>query len=880
MPVTLAKYSVSKWKLLCFTVPALAVCASNSWAQAPSIVFDAQQTVGNTYSSPQALAVSSNGTIFIADTANNRIVALAPSLPGLGSNTVVPTGTFVLSGPSSLALDAQGNLFVGDAPTTGGRIIELFGDGNGNLPGTTAPKLVASGAPLVDPIALTFDSAGTLFIGDLGTLDLFDPPANVGFIYSVAAGTTALTPLTFTGLPAQFVPAALLRDASNNLYISDNGGFGTPPNTTLGGIYKAPDTGGAATKIPTEQCVINQPSGMAFDATGNLYVATLLGTGQKFNAGQQVLVIPAASPATPYILPNSGLQSGASLAVDQHGNLDVLDSVANSVIQLSSPNPVNLGNVNLGTQPGSSVLFNFEFNTPVNLRGFRILTEGDASTEISQVGGNCANGQHTTVPGGGPRISAFFPYTCQANFSGSPSYPGNRIGAILVGGTGNTILASVPVWQTGFAGAEVTYPLTTTTTVTNLQQPQAIAISGLNKTVYVADTLAGKVYSYAGLGSTAQTTVNTGTIVLAAPSGLALDGAGNLYIADYGPDAGPGQVVKVPPTDTGVAPSVVNTGALLQHPIALTIDYLGNLYIGDAGPAGVDAGSENPGYLVKIPVGGAAFKMQIPPMTDSNGAPASIVFPQALATDPYTADLMVGDGGDGFPATAGQVFKIFANGSGGGTGPISGVSDPTGLAFDQADNLYVLDGLAETITVVAGPQLPNDQYPVNFDNTTLTQASALAISAGGQSFVVAGIGTGNTTTLLYLNGNRSRLAFGTVDVGTPSPAQTATVYNIGNLDLTLKTPYYVTNGFNAAFDVLNSSTCTSGLLLAPSVPCTINVQFKPQSLGATTQQIIVQSDGYNGTTNNPILTVRGTGGGAVKQHRNPRDDRDQRDDRR
>ena len=53
MSVTLAKYFVSKWKLLCFTVLALTFCTSNSWAQAPSIVFDAQQTVGYGYLGPQ-----------------------------------------------------------------------------------------------------------------------------------------------------------------------------------------------------------------------------------------------------------------------------------------------------------------------------------------------------------------------------------------------------------------------------------------------------------------------------------------------------------------------------------------------------------------------------------------------------------------------------------------------------------------------------------------------------------------------------------------------------------------------------------------------------------------------------------------------------------
>jgi hypothetical protein len=33
--------------------------------------------------------------------------------------------------------------------------------------------------------------------------------------------------------------------------------------------------------------------------------------------------------------------------------------------------------------------------------------------------------------------------------------------------------------------------------------------------------------------------------------------------------------------------------------------------------------------------------------------------------------------------------------------PINGVTNPTGLAFDPAEDLYILDGTANTITVVS-----------------------------------------------------------------------------------------------------------------------------------------------------------------------------------
>ena len=116
---------------------------------------------------------------------------------------------------------------------------------------------------------------------------------------------------------------------------------------------------------------------------------------------------------------------------------------------------------------------------------------------------------------GGQAISPYYPYSCNESYYGNPAFPGNRLSAIEAYGPGKTVLASQAAYQTAFAGVEVIYPVDATATAINLQQPQALAISGLNKKVYVADTQAGKVYSTAGSGvRLTLTPVSTGTITL------------------------------------------------------------------------------------------------------------------------------------------------------------------------------------------------------------------------------------------------------------------------------------------------------------------------------------------------------------------------------
>ena len=133
-----------------------------------------------------------------------------------------------------------------------------------------------------------------------------------------------------------------------------------------------------------------------------------------------------------------------------------------------------------------------------------------------------------------------------------------------------------------------------TGTSATFNNPEGIAING-GDTMYIADRLsnkirritpAGAVSTFAGSG-TAGSTDASGTLAsFNNPTGLVLDAAGNVYVADFGSN----KIRKISPAGvvstlagSGTASSVdgLGTAATFNGPHGLTIDKFGNLYVAD-----------------------------------------------------------------------------------------------------------------------------------------------------------------------------------------------------------------------------------------------------------------------------------------------------------
>ncbi len=239
---------------------------------------------------PRGLALDANGNLYFADTDNSRVRRVAPN--GVIS-TVVGTGNFGYGGDTGLAVnatvsdvmavavDGAGNLYIADASNrrirkvgSDGKITTIAGTGVEGYSGDGGP---ATSAMIGRPVALAFDGSGNLYFADSSAQRIRKISTN-GTITTVAGnGAQAFAGDGGSATSASLgFPLGVAFDASGNLYIAD-ADHNRVRKVTPGGIittFAGNGQGGfSGDGGPAANASLNIPSDVAVDSAGNVYIA-------------------------------------------------------------------------------------------------------------------------------------------------------------------------------------------------------------------------------------------------------------------------------------------------------------------------------------------------------------------------------------------------------------------------------------------------------------------------------------------------------------------------------------------------------------------------------------------------------------------------------
>ncbi|HST25025.1 MAG TPA: PKD domain-containing protein [Gaiellaceae bacterium] len=252
----------------------------------PGYSGDGGQATSAQLHSPEGLALDADGSLYIADYANHRVRKLSGGI----ITTVAGTGTPGYSGdggqatsaqlqyPVGVAVDTQGSLYIADSgnnrirKVSGGIITTVAGAGTAGYSGDGGP---AASAQLQSPDSVAVDAQGNLYIADSGNHRVRKVS---GGIITTVAGDGALG---FSGDGGQATsaqldyPEGVVLDSQGNLYIADwgnnrvrkvSGGIITTIAGT--GVAGFSGDGGPATSAQLDNTI-----GVAVDSQGSLFVA-------------------------------------------------------------------------------------------------------------------------------------------------------------------------------------------------------------------------------------------------------------------------------------------------------------------------------------------------------------------------------------------------------------------------------------------------------------------------------------------------------------------------------------------------------------------------------------------------------------------------------
>jgi N-acetyl-anhydromuramyl-L-alanine amidase AmpD len=379
------------------------------------------------------------------------------------------------------------------------------------------------------------------------------------------------------------------------------------------------------------------------------------------------------------------------------------------------------------------------------------------------------------------------------------------------------------------------------------------------------------------------------------PAGIAIDSAGNLYVADadnnrirvvniqsssitvLGVTIAPGTIQTVAGNGTngfgGDGGQAVN--AQLASPLGLSFDTAGDLYIADWSNSRVRKVAAT-GVITTVAGGGTGCSQQTDGLGD--GCPATsgrLLWPTAVTEDGlgnvWIADsnqririVYMGGTISGLASPqVGYIYTLAGAGTGcplqtdsAGDGCLStdvGSFLPVGLALDAGGDLFTadatnarlrrIDRASGIVTSIAGNGTlgylgdggPATSAELTFDS--FWYGSVLAIDGSTNLY----FGDSSNNRVREVNVQQGALAFGAVIVGQSSPAQDVTVSNVGSQPLNI-TQITSSSGFNTSGA---DTTCFPGTTLASGASCILGIVFAPTQQGPATGTVTVTDNAAN-----------------------------------
>ncbi len=266
-----------------------------------------------------------------------------------------------LNGPADVVFDAAGNMYIADQVNNLIRQVSPSGiittiAGGGTSLGDGGP---ATNAQLAAPTGVTLDAAGNLYIADQYTYRIRKVTVSTGIITTVAGNGNP----TYAGDGGQatnaslFNPTSVAFDATGNMYIADYSNnvirmvnaSGIITTFAGNGTQSFSGDGGQATNA-----TFSGPVGVAFDAAGNLYIADRNNNRIRI-VNPSGIINTFAGNGTAGYTGNGGQAISAEfngpfgLDLDATGNLYISD-LYNNVVRMINPSGIISTIAGNGTQ--------------------------------------------------------------------------------------------------------------------------------------------------------------------------------------------------------------------------------------------------------------------------------------------------------------------------------------------------------------------------------------------------------------------------------------------------------------------------------------------------------------------------------------------------